>query len=260
MEENNMGLLQTLLGKSQQLTNNQLALELIKRGKTAEQCRCIDFIYSPDEAAQRGCLGKKKKKKKGGCLSKEYEMDMNEYLEYVQKFIDKLDLKQRAINKIGLDESQISEIAPVVLSSFVWRGDGVVSKWEECDTPGYWMHATNKYSVTWIFFSDTQIYTYNYTFDTCSDNSVESTRDFFYTDITCIRTEHEVVENIREKMEGCGCLKKKESKFYHDNYHYDTLSITVPNDGYTFWCKTTDTIEQSIQATKSMIREKKNNK
>ena len=91
-------------------------------------------------------------------------------------------------------------------------------------------------------------------------DSSESTRDFFYTDVTCIRTEHEVEEAIYEVTGGCGCLKffkKKEATYVHHNRHWDTLQITVPNDSYSFCCRTTDTLEQSIQAAKAMIREKK---
>ena len=86
---------------------------------------------------------------------------------------------------------------------------------------------------------------------------VEHTRDFFYKDITCLRTEHEIEEKIFERKEGCGCLKKKESKYYHDDRHYDTLTITVPNDSDSFTIRSTETSEQSIQAAKAMIREKK---
>ena len=253
-----MGLLDNVFKKKNATANLTVMLDLMKRGKRPDQCKCIDYLYTPDEAAKKGCLGKKKKKKKGGCLSKEVAWDMDDYIAYVQNTVNNLGLKQRAIQKIGLDESEISEIPPVTLYSFIYKGDDVAIKSEETNVQGIWRNVSNKYSVTWIFFSATQIYTHTYQFDTTSDNVVETTKDFFYKDITCIRTEHEVVEKIIERKEGCGCLKKKESKFYHNNQDYDTLAITVPNDGYTFWCKTNDTIEQSIQAAKAMIREKKN--
>lgn len=241
--------------------NTQLLLDLMKRGKSPDQCKSIDYLYTPDEelAKKKGCLGGgKKKKKKGGCMGKNAAWDMDDYIAHVQNTVNSLDLKNKAIAKIGLDESQISEIPPVSLNTFLFRGDNIVSKSEETAIQGIWRSVSNIYSVTWIFFSATQIYTYTYQLDTTSDNVVESTKDFFYSDITCIKTEHEIVEKIIEKKDGCGCFKKKESKFLHNNQHYDTLSITVPGENYTFWCKTTDTIEQSIQAAKAMIREKKN--
>lgn len=248
-----MGILGNLFNKGAK--NNKLVLSLLKRGKTPEQCKCIDYLYAPVEETSKGCGSKKKKKK--GCFGSN-AWDMQDYINHVDMVVNRLNLRERAIAKIGLDESQISEIPPVVLHSFLYRGDDVVVKSEETDIAGIWRNVSNKYSVTWIFFSATQIYTHTYLLDTTSDNSVEFTKDFFYKDITCIRTEHEVEECIIERKEGCGCFKKKESKFYHRNKEYDTLAITVPNDSYSFCCLTNETIEQSIQAAKAMIREKKN--
>lgn len=252
-----MSVLGNLFTKLSGKTALKLILKQMKKGKRPDQCKSIDYLYTPDEN-QAGCLGKKKKKK-GGCFGKHGTWDMDDYIAHVQQVVTNLGLKQRAIEKIGLDESQISEIPPVVLNSFICRGDNVKVKSEESDVKGIWRHVSNIYKVTWIFFSATQLYTYTYQYDSISDNVVESTRDFFYKDITCIRTEHEIEERIIERNEGCGCLKKKESKYYHSNPEYDKLSITVPGDDYWFWCETNDTIEQSIQAAKAMIREKKGN-
>ena len=237
--------------------NNQLMLNMMKRGKSADQCKCIDYLYAPAEAPKKGCFASIQKK--AGCLGNK-AWDMDDYINHVDSVVNQLNLRERAIAKIGLDETQISEIPPVLLNSFIYRGDDIKIKSEETNIEGIWRNVSNKYSVTWIFFSATQIYTYTYVLDTTSDNAVEYTKDFFYTDITCIRTEHEVEEKIIERKKlGCGCFKKnKESQFYHANKEYDTLSITVPNDSYSFCCLTNDTIEQSIQAAKAMIREKKN--
>ena len=223
------------------------ALELLKRGKSEDQSKCIEYLYTPDLPA-KGCMGKIKK----GCFGTGV-MSIEEYIAHIQKCITNLHLKARAIEKIGLDEAQISEIPPVLLTSFIYKGNGVVCKTEEVEN-GFWKTVSNKYSVTWIFFSDSQMYTYTYIFDSISDDAVELTRDIFYKDVTCIRTEHEVVEKILSKRQGC--LGKE--TFYHQNNEYDMLNITVPSDSYDFWCKTTETIEQSIQAAKAMIREKKN--
>ena len=219
---------------------------LMKRGKTEEQCKCIDFFFSKDD--EKG--GKKKKK---GCFGSG-EMTMDEYCALVQKKVDSLGLKERAIAKIGLDESQISEIPPVALASFLFRGDCTIfTKSEETNIGGVYKHVSNIYQITWIFFSSTQLYTYTYQFDMISDNVVETTKDFFYTDITCIKTTHEVEEFIIEKKSGC--LGKV--KYQHQNKHWDSLRVTVPGEDYAFFTRTTDTIEQSIQPAKAMIRERK---
>ena len=224
----------------------------MKKGKSFDQCKCIDFLLGvPEEGDQ---------KKKGGCMKGgKTGWTIEDYNRHVQGLVDSLDLKNRAIRKIGLDESQISEIPPILLTSYSRKGDGIYTKWEGSK------YVTNKYSVTWIFFSATQLYTYTYVLDTISDDSVETTRDFFYSDITCIRTEHEIEERIYE-VNDKGCLaqikalfKPTEAKYVHNNIHWDTLQITVPNDSYSFCCRTNDlaSMEQSIQAAKAMIREKK---
>lgn len=239
-----------LFDKKNAAKDNLLFIESLKRGKSPDQCKCIDFFTALDEETKKslGCLAGKGKD----------TWTIDDYCNHVQKMVNALNLKQRAIEKIGLDESQISEIPPIYLSSFL-RGDGLYTK----SSDDYSKFVTNKYSVTWIFFSATQLYTYTYTFETTSDNVTEFTRDFFYSDITCIRTEHEIEEVIYElknNKKGCfkGCLKKTDDpKYVHNNRHWDTLQITVPNDNYSFCCRTTDTLEQSIQAAKAMIREKK---
>lgn len=220
-----------------------LLLADLKLGKTPEQCRCIDYLYSEDAEKKKGCL----RGKKG-------DMDMNEYLRYVSNMANGLNLKEMAMAKIGLDESQISEIPPVHFSSFVWSGDGIRRKWEK--QGDYYKAATNKYTVTWIFFSADQIYTFNYTFDTTSDDVTVLTRDFFYKDITCIKTQHDIEGVRRKKTKGCGCMQKQ--SYYFDHMETDKLEITVPGADYYFWVDTTETTEQTIQATKAMIREKKN--
>jgi hypothetical protein len=226
-------------------TANPIIANVLKRGKTPDQCKCIDFFFAPDVKKKKGCLKPK-------------DWTIDDYCAHVQNKIDELELKLRALEKIGLDESQISEIPPIYLSSFVRGSDLYIKTNEDCSK-----YVTNKYYVTWIFFSATQLYTYTYVFDTTSDDVVEATKDFFYSDITCIRTEHEVEEAIYEvKKKGCLAFIKsifggKNVKYVHNNRHWDTLQITVPNDSYSFCCRTTETLEQSIQAAKAMIREKK---
>ena len=226
--------------------------EVMKKGKSKEQCACIDYLVRPiDPFKKKGCLQKK------GCCGKGSVMTMDEYIQHVQDLVNRLNLKQRAIEKIGLDESQINEIPPVLITAFEFDGEGVYVQQEEGDIKGTFRSVSNKYKVTWIFFSNTQIYTYTYTLDTISDDRFELTRDFFYTDVTCIRTAHTVKEKIITRRDkGCrGCLKKPQ--YIHANIEWDTLQIVVPSDDYAFTCVTDDSIEQSIQAAKAMIREKK---
>ena len=244
------------LNKAKQMDAGALFLKNLKKGKREEQKKCIDFLYDV-EAPQKGCFSKGKAHV--GLYSGNELMTLDEYRAHVSRCIQNMDFKKKALERIGLDESQVSEIPPINASYFELKGDGVVTKSMETDVAGVWKTVSNKYTVVWIFFSDTQIYTYQYTFDSISDNSYEFTRDFFYGDVTCIRTDHETVEKIIERKSFSGCFKKsEESKFFHHNLEYSSFYITVPDDSYSFTCAMTDTLEQSIQAAKAMIREKKN--
>ena len=152
------------------------------------------------------------------------------------------------MDKIGLDESEISEISPICLSSYVFDDDA----WVKVEGN---IAVSSQYCVSWIFFSATQMYTYSYTFDMTSDNTWEVTNDFFYQDITCFTTENKLVERIMTET-GKGCFGKGESS-YKQNYIVDTLKITVPGTSYIVSMRDAGAQAQSIQPAKAMLRERK---
>lgn len=208
-------------------------MEALKKGKTPEQKKCIDFLYN----LNGGC----------GCLSSNSTMSMQEYLALVQNKCQAMNLRDRALAKIGLDPSQVQEIPPIVLSSFVYDDDCLI----HVDNN---VAVSSQYSITWIFFSATQMYTYRYIFDTTSDNTWEFTKDFFYTDITCFSTMRAIKEKI-DITAGSGCFSSENITKNH--YVVDTLEIIVPGTSYKFSLRNSDTVEMSIQAAKAMLREKK---
>ena len=227
----------TLNAAAAEAAQQMLLVQSLKNGKNAEQKRVIDFFF--DQA------------KKGGCLSKSYGLTTDEYVKLVQEKVDSLNTKAKAIAKIGLDESEISEIEPIALASFVFDDD-VYIKVENG------VAVSSQYALTWIFFSATQIYTYKYIFDTTSDNTWEFTNDFFYTDVTCLST----VRRLKEKIDavvGKGCFSKG-IDYVHNNYVVDTFEIIVPGTSYSFSMRNGEAYESSIQAAKAMLREKKFNK
>ena len=216
-----------------------VALKAMKFGKTKEQKKVIDFFAT---GGKRGCL--------------KSVLDMEDYIELVNKKLNSIDFKTKAIEKIGIDESQISEIPPICLTNFRFDNDChfVVSKIKHSN-PEQWVAVSNKYSVTWLFFSATQMYVYTYFFDMMSNNTWEFVREFFYTDITCFRTIHKVVERIERKTGGCsGCFKPKP---IHADYDVDTLCITVPGEDYSVSMTDSPECVNSIYAARALIREKK---
>lgn len=208
--------------------------EAMKKGKTDEQKHVIDFLFRSGDG---GC----------GCLGKASKLNMQAYIELVNRKCQALNLREKALAKIGLDPSQVQEIAPIVMSSFVFDDDCLIRVDDN-------IAVSSQYSITWIFFSATQMYTYKYIFDTTSDNTWEFTKDFFYTDVTCFSTQRAFKEKI-DIAPGQGCLSSE--KITKNHYVVDTLELIVPGTTYAFSLRNSDTIEQSIQAAKAMIREKK---
>ena len=208
--------------------------ERLKKGKTEAQKQAIDFLFGEGNG---GC----------GCLKSKSAMTMQSYNAMVQQKCQSLNLYQRAMAKIGLDPSQVQEIPPIVLHSYVYDEDCLVRVDDNTAV-------SSQYSVAWIFFSDMQMFTYKFIFDTTSDNTWEFTKDFFYTDVTCFSTLQRVHEKIRYTP-GAGCLKSESINKSH--YVSDCLELIVPGTSYSFSMKSTPEIQQSIQAAKAMIREKK---
>lgn len=215
----------------------QLRIEGMKKGKTPEQKRVIDFFFDVGES--KGC----------GCLSKSSSnLTIEEYIKLVQDKCNTLDLRNKAIAKIGLDESEIQEIPPITVSSFLYDDDVLIKVDNQ-------IAVSSQYVITWIFFSATQIYTYKYIFDTTSDNTWEFTKDFFYSDVTCLTTTRALKEKIDINITK-GCLTSGEN-YVKNNYVVETFEIIVPGTSYSFSMRNSETFEQSLQAAKAMLREKK---
>ena len=211
-------------------------LAAMKLGKTDEQKDVIDYFMKDG-----GC----------GCLGGSSKLTTDAYLGLINNKCAALNLRERALAKIGLDESQISEIPPILMTSFVYKGDGLFKKYDNG------MFVTSRYAVTWIFFSAEQMYTYKFVFNTTSDDTVETTNDIFYNDITNLRTVTEQEEYIRP-LAGCGCVGKPQAEKML--YSYSAFEVVGAGFDYSYLMRTTDTIEQSIQAAKQMLREKKYSK
>ena len=80
-----------------------------------------------------------------------------EYLEIVKKEYQSRNIYKKALTKLGIDEEQVKEIPPKQFKSFVHSGEVVYGP------SGLY---SNKYQVSWLFFSDTEVYIYSLTFQT----------------------------------------------------------------------------------------------
>jgi hypothetical protein len=201
------------------------------KGRTPEQQSVIKYFLST-----------------GGCFSK--GLSDGAYEEIVQQKAKSLDFKQKALDKIGLDESQVNEIPPVHFEGYKFdekKGYAKLGKDR--------MWRSSIYQISWLFFSNTQVYVYQYTFNLDEDGKKESTEEYFYKDITNFSTSSDTVEKPVIEMAG-GCLGKK-PKLVRKNVETEQFALVVPGD--KFYCsmdKKSDT-EGVIQAMKAKLREKK---
>jgi len=168
-----------------------------------------------------------------------------EYDQHVQDVMKNLNIRQKALNKIGLDEDQFREIDPVCLEGYS-RKNAFVGKDD--------LLRSTIYEMAWLFFSDTQVYMYRCIIDMTSDNKKENTEEYFYKDITNFSTSSETIEAFKVKN-GCFGAKKTEEKV---NREFSDFGLIVPGD--KFRCSTSNSkdIDQSVSAMKQKLREKKN--
>lgn len=189
-------------------------------GKNEEQRKVIEYFL-----------------KQEGCLSK--NMTDDEYLALVRRKRDSLNLKQKALSKIGLDEDELQEIPPIMFEGFTFK-----NAWSKRRANGNWV--SSAYQVSWLFFSATEVYIYQYTMNMDEDKKSESTEEYFYRDVTSFNTRTETEKNAKD-IHG-NKIEVESNKF----------AIIVP--GATLCVALDDTngdFEAAIQGMKQKLREKK---
>ncbi len=196
--------------------------ELIKQvsvGKSEEQIKVIKYFL-----------------KQEGCLKKNITDD--EYIALVRSKRDSLNLKQKALGKIGLDEDELQEISPIMFEGFTFK-----NAWSKKRANGNWV--SSAYQVSWLFFSSTEVYIYQYTLNMDEDKKSESTEEYFYRDVTSFttKTETEIGKDIH------GNKIEVESNKFAMIVPGATLSVALDDTSGDF--------EAAIQGMKQKLREKK---
>ena len=219
----------------QQLQNPAFVLKEKLKGKTPDQEKVIRYFMQ----AKKGCFGKL-------MTDEEYDQLIADYLAKNGYF------KQKAIDKIGLDESEISLIEPVCIKGFHFDSKDAYSR---CGKDLRWR--SSAYQVSWLFFSETQVYLYQYTFNFDENGKKEASEEYFYKDVVNFSSAEDTVE--KQYWVAKGCLKTTPSLVTRT---VDTVrrAIVVPGDKM-YCCATVedDSFENSIKGMRSLLREKKNN-
>jgi hypothetical protein len=205
------------------------------KGRSPEQQKVIKYFRAPE-----------------GCFSKNISDD--EYDKLVESKYASLNLKQRALDKTGLDESQVNEIPPCEFRNWYFgTSDDKTKNYAKSGKDGRFR--SSAYQVTWLFFSDKQVYVYQYTFNMDEDGKKERTEEYFYKDITNFSTSSESVQKRTFVLKGC--LVNKHLEPVDSIVNHDVFQLGVPGD--RFFCEMVNTpdAEDKIKAMKNKLREKK---
>ncbi len=219
------------------LYNKSDASDFMK-GRTDEQQRVIKYFRPAS-----GCLGTLFNKLNG--------MTDDQYKELVAQKIAKLDLRNRALAKIGLDEDQVREIEPIHFENWYFDSKNAFAKYIKKEHG--WI--SSAYQVTWIFFSDAQVYVYQYLLNMDEDGKRETTEEYFYKDITNFSQTTETYEKTVYEEGGClsAALERRQ------NVEVNQFQISAMGDKLRCAAKDCEETERSIQAMKAKLREKKMN-
>jgi hypothetical protein len=209
---------------------SSVELKSVLQGRTPDQQKVIKYFMAPE-----------------GCFSK--NISDEEYDQLVQSKYQSLNLKQRALDKTGVDESQVNEIPPCEFKH--WHYDK--NTFQKRGKDGRFR--SSAYQVTWLLFSDKQVYVYQYTFNMNEDGKKERTEEYFYKDITNFSTSSESEE--KEYWEaGKGCLNKIPT-VTRKNIDHDVFYLIVPGDKFGCDIASVEDSSNIIQAMKAKLREKK---
>ena len=169
-----------------------------------------------------------------------------DYDAVLKKLLDSANTYQKAIDKIGLDESELQEIPPVTLVGYETDGT-ILGRTGEDGT-----YRTDVYSVTHLFFSSTQVYVYQIILNTTKGDKKERTEEYFYKDITNFSTSNDSKE-VQYFVAGKGCAGA--GSYQTGSIETQRFALIVPGDRFSV--ATYGDIEASVKAMKNKLREKK---
>lgn len=158
------------------------------------------------------------------------------------RYVESMDVKQMAMEKLGIDEDQVKEVKPFSIYGQTYNG------WYRFGADGE--IRTDDREITWIFFGDNQIYLYTLSFSlTGREHKTESTQEFFYTDIVSVSTGSVSKTLNAKKSAGGGKWESVEAEEFR---------LVVPGDKMSFAFTSNNEISASIRGMKEKIRDKKN--
>ncbi len=231
-----MGSLEYMIGSAViDAATKQQEMQTLLNGKTPEQQAIIKFFYGA----------------KGGCLSSDKGMTVEEYRKKVRERIASLNTKEMALRKLGIDEEEVQEIAPVTFEGYIFndKTDNLVAR----ASANTWV--SSEYMITWLFFGEREVFIYQYSFSMTSDSKKENTMQYFYQDITNFSSSSETYQKLVVEPAG-GCTNN--NQFVQASADSEEFKIVVPGDTLRCSMTPTDTTDATIRGMRNKLREMKN--
>lgn len=176
-----------------------------------------------------------------GCLQNLFRISDARFDSILKERVGQYNVFQMALNKLGLDVDQVSEINPVFTDG--WALDSVLFKIGDD-----FVFRTSHYQMSCLLFSSDQVYLYSLTFSLLDKDIKEHTEEYFYRDVTSVTTNYNV-ENLQHTT---GCLGMDIRWIEFPRYSF---MLAVPGD--SFVCVMRPENESQIQAMTAKLREKK---
>lgn len=152
----------------------------------------------------------------------------NEILKNIKSY------KKDAMEKLGLDEDEVKEIEPIIMSDYKFLGASKVKKGKDLK----WR--SNLYEIVIMFFSRDEIHCYRRIINTIENQIFESTDVYFYRDIVSISTDAST------------------EKIGNNVINYSSFKImTTAGTSLSTARRDSKDVEESIHAMRALIREKK---
>ncbi len=164
-----------------------------------------------------------------------------EFDKYYASSFTKMDLKNKAMSKLGIVEEQLKEVKP-----FYIYGPKFDGYYRQASDGSY---RSSHYEYTYIFFTEDQVLFYTRDLNLLNpDKKKESTQEYFYQDITSISTtvnSTEVKNNIMGKSE---------------EIETESFVIIVPGDKINLAYTGNEETNNSVKGMKNLLRNKKMSK
>ncbi|MBR6435957.1 MAG: hypothetical protein IKS45_05575 [Thermoguttaceae bacterium] len=197
------------------------------QGKNEEQRQILAYFFNKPKVA-------------GGCFESTQYMSDEEFMDIVERKKQSLNLRQKAIDKIGLDEDQLSEMPPICFGGFTFKDASCSKKLKHN------VRVSTCYQVSWLFFSSEQFYLYQYTFYLDEDKKKENTEEYFYSDVTFLATRTESETG-----------KDRDGKTFE--VEMNSLLVGVPGANFCISLEDPEkNFEDAIKRMRFKLREKKN--